>query len=61
MKHKYLERRLADAGIMIFKEKHYTRYFICNNSDDYCRVAMMILKQRSEAEWYWDIEHSEKY
>ena len=56
MKYKYLERRLANAGIMIFKEKHHTRYFICNNSDDYCRVAMKILKERVEQEWYWDEE-----
>lgn len=56
IKHKYLARRLANPGILIFKEKHYTRYFLCNTPEDYCKVAMKMLKERAEAGWYWDEE-----
>ena len=52
-KNKRLVRRLK-PGICVFKEKHHTRLFICHTPEDYCKVAMKVLKQRLKDKWYWD-------
>lgn len=49
---KYLTRILANPGLLIFEEKHGTRYFYCRNPEEYCKAAMKVLKQRLE-EGYW--------
>ncbi len=51
---KYLERGLSKAGILLFKEKHGTRYFICQDADAFCRAAMKVLKDRFEERYYDD-------
>ena len=52
---KYLERELSSPGILIFKEKHDTRYFVCNTKEDYCKAAMHVLRGRLEDDcWYYD-------
>jgi len=53
---KYLGRRLATPGILVFKEKHGNRYFVCNNEEEYCRASMKVLKDRSGEKhcWYFD-------
>jgi hypothetical protein len=53
---KYLERRLSESGILVFREKHGNRYFICNTKEDYCRAAIKIIKERLDEGWYWDEE-----
>lgn len=54
---KYLERQLASSGILIFKEKHGTRYFVCNTKADFCKAAMKVLRDRLESNyWYHDDE-----
>lgn len=53
---KYLARRLETAGILIFREKHGTRYFVCNSAEDFCKAAMKMLKERASEKfcWYYD-------
>jgi hypothetical protein len=52
---KYLERRLSRAGLLLFKEKHGSRYFVCEDQDAFCRAAMHVLKERlAEGYWYHD-------
>lgn len=52
----YLERSLSSPGILVFEEKHGTRYLVCNTREDYCRAAMHVLRGRLEDYWYYDEE-----
>lgn len=56
---KYLEKKIASSGILIFKEKHGNRYFVCSTHEDYCKVAMKVLKERTNEKfcWYYDDPH----
>lgn len=61
MKYKYLKNRLSEPGILIFIEKHHTRYFVCSTTQDYLDVAMLVLKQRlKDGYWYYDDELTEE-
>lgn len=51
---KYIERRLTDAGILVFSEKHGTYYYICSNKEDFCKAAMKVVKDRLEENMYYD-------
>jgi len=54
---KYLANIISRPGILIFEEKHGTRYFVCNNSQEFCRAAMKVLRERLEDDyWYHDEE-----
>jgi len=55
---KYIERRLEGAvpGILVFREKHGTRYFMCNSREDFYRAAMKILKERADKKYSWYYE-----
>ena len=53
---KYLARRLDTAGILIFREKHGNRYFVCNTPEDFCKAAMKILKERADPKFCWYYE-----
>lgn len=57
---KYLARRLATAGILIFREKHGTLYFVCNTAEDFCRAAMKVLKERANEKFSWYHDDSEE-
>lgn len=41
------------AELMIFKEKHCDRYFAVKDDDDRNKVALKILKERSESGYYY--------
>lgn len=49
---RYIDRILGKPGVLIFKEKHSTRYFLCDSKEDFCLAAMKILRERSEGGWY---------
>lgn len=58
---KHLERTLSTPGILIFKEKHGIRYFVCNTKEDFCKAAMHVLRHRlKDGYWYYDEEIDSK-
>lgn len=61
VKSKYLARQLASPGLLIFEEKHGTRYFYCLNPEEYFKAAMKVLKQRlKEDYWYGNDSEDEE-
>jgi hypothetical protein len=58
---KYIERQISSPGILIFREKHCHRYFVCNTKEDFCKAAMKILRERLEDDyWYYDDDEKEE-
>lgn len=49
------------SKVMIFKEKHYDRYFVINDEVDKAKVALKILRERdAEGYWYPSVETSQR-
>lgn len=49
------------VDVMVFKEKHYDRYFVVDGIEDQNKVALKILRERYEmGYWYPTVETIEK-
>ncbi len=42
--------------MVIFREKHVTRYFLCPNLDTFGRIALKVIKERMDPKYAWYIE-----